>query len=246
MNLPAVVLAAGEGVRLRPLTNDRPKPMAPVGGRPALEYVVAWLRAHGVTDLFVNLHYRPEAITGHFGDGAAFGVRITYNYEPTLLGTAGGVAQFLPRLPDTFLVVYGDVITDLDLRALVAVHRERRALATIALYRVPDPWTRGVVDLRADGRIVGFREKPPRDTCAPDTPVNAGVYALERAALASVVPGTFADFGHDVFPRLLADDATLVGWLSDAYVLDYGTPEQREQADRDVRAGRLRVAIPPV
>ncbi len=240
--LTAVVLAAGEGTRLRPLTLDRPKPMVPLADVPALEYVFGWLKHYGVRDICVNLHYRPEAITGYFGDGARLGLRLHYNYEPVMLGTAGGAAQFRARLSEPFLLVYGDVLTDLDLAALVRRHLETNAVATLALYRVPDPWTRGVVDLDADGRIAGFREKPPREQCAPDALVNTGISVLARRTLDQVPAGHVCDFGHDVFPAMLAAGERLTGWRpDDAYVLDYGTLEQYRQADADVRAGRLRV-----
>ncbi|GIW06926.1 MAG: hypothetical protein KatS3mg060_1731 [Dehalococcoidia bacterium] len=241
MSIPAIVLAAGEGTRLRPLTLDRPKPMVALGDRPALEWLLRWLRHYGVRDVFINLHYRPEVIRRYFGDGSALGLRISYNEEQEILGTAGGAAQFRDRLQGDVLVCYGDVLSDLDLDALLTRHRERRAVATLALYRVPDPWTRGVVDLAPDGRVLGFREKPPRDACPPSTPVNAGIYALDSQVLDAVPTDRPSDFGRDLFPALLAAGAPVYGWESGAYVLDFGTLEQHRQADADVRAGRVRL-----
>jgi mannose-1-phosphate guanylyltransferase/phosphomannomutase len=241
MSVPAIVLAAGEGTRLRPLTLDRPKPMVPLAGRPALEWVLRWLRHYGVGEVYINLHYRPEAIRDYFGDGASLGLRITYNEEREILGTAGGAAQFCDRVAGVVLVCYGDVLSDLDLDALLARHRAWGAAATLALYRVPDPWTRGVVDLAPDGRVVGFREKPPREACPPATPVNAGIFALDAAVLRGIPRDRPSDFGRDLFPALLAAGAPLYGWESGAYVLDFGTLEQYRQAEEDVRAGRVRL-----
>lgn len=241
MTVSAIVLAAGEGTRLRPLTLDRPKPMLPLAGRPALEWLLRWLRWHGIRDIFINLHYRPDVIRAYFGDGAGLGLRIVYNEERELLGTAGGAAQFRDRVGETVLICYGDVLSDLDLDALLGHHRERRAVATLALYRVPDPWTRGIVDLASDGRIRAFREKPPPAECPPSALVNAGIFALETAVLHTIPTAQPSDFGHDVFPRLLASDAPLYGWETDAYIFDYGTLDQYRQAEADARAGRVRL-----
>ncbi|MCS6800610.1 MAG: NDP-sugar synthase [Chloroflexota bacterium] len=241
MTVPAIVLAAGEGTRLRPFTLDRPKPMVPLAGRPALEWLLRWLRWHGVQEVYINLYAHPSAIRGYFGDGAALGLRIVYSEERQLLGTAGGAAQFRDRLAGTVLVCYGDVLSDLDLSSLLRRHLERRAAATLALYRVPDPWTRGVVDLAPDGRVIAFREKPPRDQCPPSALVNAGIFALDAGVLRSVPDDRPSDFGHDLFPALLAAGAPLYGWEADAYVLDFGTLELYRQAEEDVRAGRVRL-----
>jgi mannose-1-phosphate guanylyltransferase/phosphomannomutase len=241
MSVPAIVLVAGEGSRLRPLTADRPKPMLPIAGRPALEWIVRWLRAHGICTLYFNLHYCSQAIVEHFGDGTAFGVQITYSYEPALRGTAGGAAHFRPRLQGTTLVIYGDVLSDLDLQALLARHRAAGAAVTLALYRVPDPWTRGVVEQAPEGWITGFREKPAPATCPPTALVNAGIYALEPAVLDLVPADRPSDFGHDLFPLLLARGERLLGWEAEGYIHDYGTLAQYYQADADARTGRLRL-----
>ena len=156
----ALILAAGEGTRLRPLTLTCPKPMLPVGGRPVLEHLVRLLRRHGVTEIAINLHYRPEVIVRHFGDGARFGVSITYSPEERLLGSAGAAKRLEWFFGETFFVLYGDVLTDLDLGSLVDRHRARRAAATLALYEVEDPTRCGIVEVAADGRIVRFAEKP--------------------------------------------------------------------------------------
>ncbi|MCX7671198.1 MAG: nucleotidyltransferase family protein [Anaerolineae bacterium] len=236
----ALILAAGEGTRLRPFTLDRPKPMVPIAGRPLLEHTIAWLRDHGVCEIAINLHYCPDAIVRHFGDGTAFGVHITYSYEERLLGTAGAVrrlAAFCERGP--FLVIYGDVLTDLDLHRLCAFHRTQARrdpgiAATLGLYRVPNPTEVGLVGLAADGRIVRFLEKPRPAEVFTDL-ANTGILVVEPWVIEHIPADTPCDFGRDLFPRLLADGASLYGWVIPAgtYLLDIGTPEKYAQAQRD-------------
>src|SRR5579872_7407537 len=162
--MKALLLAAGEGTRLRPLTLDRPKPMLPLGDRPMLEYLVRLLREHGITEIAINLHYKPEAIVRHFGDGRPFGVSITYSFERCLLGSAGAARKldwYFGREP--FLVLYGDVLANVNLTALLAHHQAARADGTLALYEVEDPTRCGMVELDDDKRITRFVEKPARD-----------------------------------------------------------------------------------
>ncbi|MBM4457725.1 MAG: NDP-sugar synthase [Chloroflexi bacterium] len=236
----ALILAAGEGTRLRPLTLDRPKPMAPIAGRPLLEHIVEWLRSYGVQEIAVNLHYRPEAITSHFGDGAAYGVRVTYSYEDPILGTAGAVrklADFLDGGP--FLVVYGDVLTDLDLRRLLMFHHEQAVRdpaigATVSLYHVPNPTEVGLVGADGDGRITRFLEKPRPEEVFTDL-ANTGILVVEPHVIERIPPHVCYDFGRDLFPRLLADGVPLYGWVVPVgtYLLDIGTPEKYAQAQRE-------------
>lgn len=236
----ALILAAGEGTRLRPLTLDRPKPMVPIAGRPLLEHTVAWLRRFGVREIAINLHYHPEAIVGYFGDGAAFGVRITYSHEDRLLGTAGAarkLADFLAGGP--FLVVYGDVLTDLDLGQLWRFHRERairdpRTGATLSLYHMPNPTEVGLVGMDDDGRINRFVEKPRPEEVFTDL-ANAGVLVVEPTVISHIPPDMFYDFGRDLFPKLLAAGVSLYGWVipEGTFLLDIGTPEKYAQAQRE-------------
>jgi mannose-1-phosphate guanylyltransferase/phosphomannomutase len=236
----ALILAAGEGTRLRPLTLDRPKPMAPIAGRPLLEHTVNWLAGYGVREIAINLHYRPEAIVNHFGDGAAYGVRITYSHEEPILGTAGAVrklADFFDSGP--FLVIYGDVLTDLDLRQLLAFHRERVGRdpatgATIGLYHVPNPTEVGLVGTDSNGRITRFLEKPRPEEVFTDL-ANTGILVVEPAVIPRIPSATFYDFGRDLFPKLLAAGVPLYGWVipDGTYLLDIGTTEKYAQAQRD-------------
>ncbi|MDH7487809.1 MAG: NDP-sugar synthase [Anaerolineae bacterium] len=236
--MKALILAAGEGTRLRPLTLDRPKPMLPIAGKPLLEHTIAWLRQHGITQVAINLHHRPEAITDHFGDGRRWGVHIIYSYEEQLLGTAGAARRLQPFFDDTFVVVYGDVLTDMNLTAMLDFHRrlKRRLplLATIALYRVPNPSECGLVGLDGSRRITCFVEKPPPQAVFTDL-ANAGVYVLEAAVLEHIPPDRYHDFGHDLFPALLERGAPLYGYPlgPDEFLIDIGSPEKYHQAQRE-------------
>jgi NDP-sugar pyrophosphorylase family protein len=235
----ALVLAAGEGTRLRPYTLDRPKPMLPLGEQPLLAQLIGLLRHHGIRDIAINLHYRPAAIVEYFGDGSTFGVSLTYSYEERLLGSAGAARRLDWFLTDTFFVLYGDVLTDLDLSRLLAEHRARRALATLAVYEVPDPARCGIVDTRPDGSVRGFVEKPAADQ-APGNLANAGLYVLEPAVLDQIPPDRPCDFGQDLFPRLIEAGAPIVACSAPGYVLDIGSPERYAQAREDLRLGRCR------
>jgi len=235
----AMVLAAGEGTRLRPLTLNCPKPMLPLAGRPLLEYTLEWLRRHGIVNVAINLHHRPEAIIDHFGDGKAFDVRITYSLEETILGTAGGVRKLQSYFDGTFVVVYGDVLTNLDLTALVGFHRHKEALATMTLYQVDNPWECGIVELDGEGRISRFVEKPPRERVFSRL-ANAGVYVLEPMALDFIPADSLYDFGRDLFPDLVVKGLPVYGYPIAEYLIDVGTPAKYRQAETDLLTGRVR------
>ena len=230
----ALILAAGEGTRLRPLTLTRPKPMVPICDRPLLALTVEQLKSHGITDLAINLHYRPEAITDYFGDGARFGVHITYSHESELLGTAGAAKQLEPFLDETFVVVYGDVLTDLDYGQLLDYHRQRRPLLTLSLYQVDNPTEVGLVALDDCGRIVRFQEKPSPAEVFSDL-ANSGVLVCEPEILDFISPLVFQDFGHHILPRLLAAGEPVYGFeiAPDEYLIDIGSPEKYARAQRE-------------
>jgi mannose-1-phosphate guanylyltransferase len=234
----AMILAAGKGTRLYPMTETLAKPMVPIGGRPVLEHTVRWLRDHGIRRVAVNLHHRPESVSGHFGDGSRFGVEIRYSDEPELLGTAGGVKRLESFFEDPFLVVYGDVLTDLDLGALVAFHQSAGtdAHATLAVDRRPDAAQGGVVELDADRRIRRFVEKPRAGEIQSPW-VNSGVMVLARALVARIPAGRFSDFGREVLPAWLAEGIPLYGWPLPAgtFLVDVGTPESYVRAEREWR-----------
>ncbi len=226
-----MILAAGEGKRLRPLTRYLPKPMLPLAGRPLLEHIIIHLRDCGITRLAINLHHLPEAVMGYFGAGSRWGVSLRYSVEEQLLGSAGGVKRLQPFFDDTFLLYYGDVYTQADLRPMIEFHRRSGAAATMGLYRVPDPWNRGIVQLDDAGTIVKFVEKPPREQVFSDL-ANAGIYVLEPEVLDMIPEGRVWDFGQDVFPAMLAKDIHVAGYVIEDILIDIGLPDKYQQANR--------------
>lgn len=221
-----MVLAAGRGTRLRPLTDLVPKPMIPVAGRPLLEYVLRLLRRHGFDQVVVNLHHLPEVIADAFGDGRRLGMAITYSREPELLGTAGAVRHMAAFFDQPFLVYYADNLCNVDLSALWCDHLRSGALATIGLQWMDDPTQRGILELRPDGRIARIVEKPRPDQVFDDYLVNAGVYGLDPAILSHLGEGPAPDFSHHVFPSLLAGGAPLRGHRLCGQVLSTDTPSR--------------------
>ena len=212
----AVVLVGGEGTRLRPLTYTIPKPMLPIANRPFLEHQVAHLRAHGIDRIVLACGYRPDAIRAHFG------AELEYVVEPEPLGTGGAIAYAARALTETFVVANGDVLTDLDLSALVRFHRDREARMTLALHPVDDPSRYGVVVTAADGAVTAFVEKPAPGTAAAST-INAGTYVVEPDVLGLIPAGRAVSVEYDVFPLLVGGG--LYAQSSAGYWRDIGTPE---------------------
>ncbi len=240
--MKAMILAAGEGTRLRPLTDAAPKPMLEVGGRPLIAYLVDLLRAHGVVDIAVNLHHKPDVITAYLGDGSRFGVRVTYSREDILLGSAGAAKRLEHFFDESFFVLYGDVLTDIDLSALAAFHRDQGACLTMALYQAEDPTRCGIVEIDGDCRVHRFLEKPcPQDVFSPWA--NAGVYMVEPDILRLIPAGSFCDFGADLIPTLLRDGLPVRGYVSLGYFLDIGSLGRYRQAERDLADGLLRFGV---
>ncbi len=210
--MKALVLAAGKGTRLKPLTDVRPKPMIPVGGRPLLERVVMQLRESGITELFINLHSYPECIQNHFGDGSRFGVKICYSYEPKLLGTAGAAKKLETFLRgEPFLVYYADNYVEIDLTRMISFHSGKKAIGTIAVFSGEEISSSGVVEVDPENRIQRFLEKPgPHQTASRW--INAGVYLLEPEILDFVPAEEIFDFGHDLFPVVLSQGYPLYSY----------------------------------
>ena len=231
--MKAVVLVGGEGTRLRPLTLTTPKQMLPVGGRPMIELVLEWLSGHGVTEAVLSLGYRPDAFLEAYPDGKSCGVRLHYAVEESPLDTAGAIrfAALEGGVADTFVVVNGDVLTDIDVTALVGFHRARSAEATIALTPVEDPSAFGVVPTGPDGRVVAFIEKPPRGQ-APTNFINAGTYVLEPSVLERIPGDRRVSIERETFPALVAD-GRLYALGSPAAWLDAGTPATYLRANLD-------------
>lgn len=239
--MQAIILVGGEGRRLRPLTDTRPKPMMPLVDRPFVAHQLDLLARHGVRDVIFSCGYRPDALRAHFGDGSALGMRLRYVVDPQPLGTAGAVRNAAHLLaPGPVLVLNGDILTDLDLTAVVERHRRLRALGTIALTPVEDPSAFGLVRLRDDGAVAEFVEKPAPDQIVPGEPfrINAGTYVLEQELIARIPDGVSCSIEREIFPSAAAD-GQLFGYPSDCYWRDIGTPVSYLAASHDVLAGRI-------
>lgn len=236
--MKAIVLVGGEGTRLRPLTFTIPKQMLPIVGVPMIERVVGHLGSHGVDEAILSLGYLPDAFMRAYPDSRVGGVKLTYAVEASPLDTAGAVrfAADQGGVDDTFIVVNGDVLTDLDVTALVGFHRRRRAEATIRLFPVPDPSRFGVVTTEPDGRVTAFIEKPPL-TEAPSNQINAGTYVFEPSVLERIPRGRRVSMERETFPALVRAHR-LYALSDDAYWLDAGTPAAYLQANVDLLEGR--------
>jgi mannose-1-phosphate guanylyltransferase / phosphomannomutase len=241
--LKVIIMAGGEGSRLRPLTCDRPKPMVPIMNRPMMEHIVALLKDHSLTDIGVTLQYLPEQIKHYFDDGQEFGVRMQYFIEESPLGTAGSVKNAGNFLDETFLVISGDALTDFDLKRAIRFHREKGGVATLVLTSVEKPLEYGVVIAGEDGRIRQFLEKPSWGEVFSDT-VNTGIYILEPEALQYVPEGAKFDFAQDLFPLLMAKGYPLYGYVAEGYWCDIGNLQQYHQAHLDILEGKVHVTIP--
>jgi mannose-1-phosphate guanylyltransferase len=252
MTMRAMVLAAGLGTRLRPITYDMPKPMVPVLNRPVMEHILRLLARHGFEQTIANLHWFPDLIEGHFGDGSAFGIELSYSPEEQLLGTSGGVRNAAGFLGDSFLIISGDALTDIDLTAMREFHESHRGVATLATKRVADTSQFGVAITGSDGRIQGFQEKPDPAEALSDL-ANCGIYMFRseifdffpppgasKAAGPGDPPG-FADWAMDVFPRLLEADVPFYSHEIDAYWNDIGNIEELRQSTLDALTGAVEV-----
>ncbi|MEI6725104.1 MAG: NDP-sugar synthase [Actinomycetes bacterium] len=239
----AMIMAAGLGTRLYPLTGQTAKPMVPILNRPVMEHMLNLLRRHGIRQVAANLHYHPDKIRTYFGDGSGFGVELTYNVEEELLGTAGGVGVFRDFFADgTFVVMSGDGLTDIDLTAFLAAHRAGGGIATMAVKQVEDPSLYGVV-VHEEGRVTGFQEKPPRPEARSNL-CNCGIYAFEPGIFDFVPPGAFVDWAKDVFPGLLAAGLPFHCWELHGYWNDVGNIEQYRLGNFDALFGRVKLDVP--
>jgi mannose-1-phosphate guanylyltransferase/mannose-1-phosphate guanylyltransferase/phosphomannomutase len=247
-----MVLAAGLGTRLRPITNGMPKPMVPVLNRPVMEHILRLLADHGFTEAIANIHWFPETIEGRFGDGSELGIELSYSREEQLLGTSGGVRNAAEFLGDSFVVISGDALTDIDLRAMAAFHESHDGIATLATKRVTDTSQFGVAITDEDGRIQGFQEKPDPAEALSDL-ANCGIYMFRRqifdffpepgtsrAASEDDPPG-FADWAMDVFPALLEGDVPFYSHEIDRYWNDIGNLEELRQGNLDALHGEVAV-----
>ncbi|MDO8682545.1 MAG: sugar phosphate nucleotidyltransferase [Armatimonadota bacterium] len=242
--MKAVVMAGGEGTRLRPLTSGRPKPLVPVANKPVMEHIIDLLRNHGITDIIATLYYLADEIAGYFGDGSDYGVNMAYTVEDTPLGTAGSVKQAEAHLRDgTFIIISGDALTDMDLTAAVHYHKEKGSLATLVLKHVENPLEYGVVITDENGRVTRFLEKPSWSEVFSDT-VNTGIYILEPEIFDYMQPGKSYDFSKDLFPLLLEEGKPVYGYIGEGYWCDIGGLDQYQQAVYDSLNGTVNVSLP--
>ncbi|MHB8470671.1 MAG: sugar phosphate nucleotidyltransferase [Gaiellaceae bacterium] len=243
--MKAVVMAGGEGTRLRPLTSNQPKPMVPIVGKPCMEHILELLKQHGFEDVIVTVAFLPQAIRSYFGNGEALGMSVGYSVEESPLGTAGSVRLAAGRLDDTFLVISGDALCDVDLTELVEAHRQKGASVTIGLKSVDNPLEFGIVVTDADGRVERFLEKPSWGQVFSDT-INTGIYVLEPEVLRHVPTDRPFDFSKELFPLLLEMGRPLYGHVLDGYWQDIGNLDQFRQANFDALDEKVRLDIPGI
>ncbi|MFL6255730.1 MAG: sugar phosphate nucleotidyltransferase [Pyrinomonadaceae bacterium] len=238
--MQALILAGGKGTRLRPLTVYTPKPVVPVCNRPFLLYQLDTLRRAGVNDVTLSLSYQPHKIEQQLGDGSDYGVKISYTVEPQPLGTAGAYKFAGDLLREPTVVLNGDIVTDLDLRAVIREHNERKAVATVVLAPVENPTVYGVVETEEDGRVRSFSEKPRADEISVNT-INAGTYILDPKVLDMIPADESYSFEYNLFPDLLQREARFYAHVpGGAYWLDIGTPARYLQVHQDILGGRVR------
>ena len=242
--MKAVIMAGGMGTRLRPVTGDKPKPMAELLGKPIMEHIVLHLKACGFDEICAAVKYRAGDIMAHFGDGSRFGVKMQYRLETQALGTAGAVkncSDFYGE--EDFLVISGDAACDFELGLLMAEHKRSKAAATIALYKSPEPLRYGLALTDDKRRIHSFIEKPDWPRVVTDS-VNTGIYVLSPRVMELVPPGEFCDFGKELFPELLRRGEKLIGLELPGYWCDIGTPLSYYRCCVDAIEGRLKISLP--
>jgi mannose-1-phosphate guanylyltransferase len=238
--MQALVLAGGEGTRLRPLTSTVPKPVVPLVDRPFIAFMLDWLRRHGVDEVILSCGHLASGVRDVLGDGSAHGVRLRYVEEPRPLGTGGALKHAEALLDERFLMLNGDVLTDIDVTAQLAQHEATGARATLGLYPVEDPSAYGLVRLDAGARVTEFVEKPAPDQIDTHN-ISAGVYVLERSVLDLLEPGRAASIEREVFPQLVGKG--LFGHVARGYWMDIGTPERYLQATYDILEGTVATEV---
>ena len=240
--MQSMIMAGGEGIRIRPLTCDIPKPMVPLLGKPCIDYSLELLCKHGIQRVAVTLQYLPDKIMNHLNRNPHNGLDIRYCVEDKPLGTAGSVKLAMEHIDETFVIVSGDALTDIDLGAMLAFHREKGSQCTLALRRVDNPVDYGVVLVNENGQVNRFQEKPNWGDAFSDL-ANTGIYILEPEVISKVPSGEKFDFANDLFPRLLADGTPMFGFIPQGYWCDIGSTGQYIQAQMDMLKGKVQVNI---
>lgn len=224
----AVILCAGLGTRLRPLTDRIPKAMIPLAGKPLLEHHIEHLKAQGISDFFINLHHYPDAIRNHFNDGSQFGVRITYSFEPEILGTAGGLKKFEQLLNDTFILLYGDMYNEIDFRNMAAAFEKKKDAAVMIVVGEDHPWDSDLAEISSDFRIVAFYRKPHKALPVRFKTLLA-TYILRKRVLKYIPENAYWEFDHQLLPELLAEGEKVYTYEPDEYIKDIGAMERYEE-----------------
>lgn len=236
--MKAILLAGGKGTRLRPLTLHTPKPIVPIFDRPFLSYQIGLLKqVPEIDEVILSLNYQPRRLEETFGDGSALGMKLRYVVEPSPLGTGGAIKYAARGIDDTVVVFNGDVMTAVDVAAVVAQHRARQAKATIVLTPVDNPTAYGLVETDAEGNVQRFLEKPKADEITCDT-INAGIYVLEPDTLERIPKDTVYSIERGYFPSLVANRETFIAYVERGYWIDIGTPEKYRDVHRDIFSGR--------
>ena len=241
--MKSVILAGGFGTRLRPLTCNIPKPVAPLANKPIMEHLVDLLKKHNIKDIISALYFQPESIISHFGDGSKFGVKMDYITTEAELGTAGCVKYAAKHIDGTFIVMSGDVLTDFDLTKAIEFHKKKKAAATMVLTRVDNPLAFGVVIADKNGKIARFLEKPSWGEVFSDT-INTGIYILEKEVLDLIPAERDFDFSKNLFPLMLQKKMPLFGYVAKGYWKDVGSLSEYRISHYDVMARKLEVIIP--
>jgi mannose-1-phosphate guanylyltransferase len=238
--MQAVILVGGEGTRLRPLTSTVPKPVVPLVDRPFIVYMLEWLRAHGIDDVIMSCGFLATSVRNVLGDGSGLGLRLRFVEEPDPRGTAGALKYAAPMLDERFLMLNGDVLTDIDLTRQLAQHEQTGATATLALVPVADPTAYGLVHLADDHSVLDFVEKPSSDQIDTNL-ISAGAYVLERSILELISPDRNVSIEREVWPLLIGNG--LYGYASESYWLDIGTPDRYLQGTFDIIEGNVHTAV---
>ena len=239
--MKSIILCAGFGERLKPLTNRNPKVMLKIGKKPLLEHQIKLLKKHGFPDIAINLHHLPGVIKNYFKTGKKWKVKITYSYEPTLLGTAGAVKKletFFKRSP--ILIHYGDNLTNINLSQVKKFHESKKSPCTIALYESEEPWTMGTVELGKENRVKKFVEKPKKKNITTNW-VSAGTIFLDKKLLSYIPKNKYFDFGKDFFPLLLKKNIPIYALKTNAYVQDVGNLRRYKKAYADFQKGLIKI-----
>lgn len=234
----ALILSAGQGIRLKPLTDKCPKSMLKIDGKPLLEHIINLLKHYGIREIGINLYYLPGVITNYFGNGKDFGVKIKYSRERKLLGSAGALNNFKHFFKDRFVVIYGDLLTSVNLKKMFDFHMKYKVMATVGLYRVNNPTECGVVKLEKDARITHFLEKPKKSEVFTNL-ANAGIYVVEPEIMKYIPKNRPYDFGKELFPQLLKKGIAMYGYPIKEYLIDIGTKDKYKKAKKDFIEGRV-------